>query len=213
MHGFGGMGAMRCRLGLVAGSAVSAALVIAACGSTVPIPTQPSAVAPSPVVPSTVLPVPPSFASLVGQWGGSVGISFMYRDPDVPGSSHCDASASVSRHTADSLSASVGFNGSSMDSDKQCGRGFSFVAEMEPDGTFISARLDYAALGSHECYPASQPVFRSGSASSTGFRVVVLDSTVCRWPPLLDSRYPPVRDTDRTFTIVIDRRRSTVLPQ
>ena len=137
----------------------------------------------------------------------------MYRDPDVPGSSHCDASASVREHTAGTLSASVGFNGSSMDSDKQCGSGFSFSAEMGPDGTFSNIRWDYASLGSHECYPASEPVFRSGSASSSGFRVVLLDSTVCRWPPVLDSRYPPVRPTDRTFTVVIDLRRNTVPPQ
>jgi hypothetical protein len=172
------------------------------CGSTAPNPSAPSPVQAAPV---------PQYPSLVGQWGGGVGIALMYRNPDSPSSSHCDASATVREHTTGTLSGSVGFNGSSMNSDKQCGRGFEFTADVAPNGTITGLRST-ASLGSHECSAVSDPVFRSGSASSTGFSIVLLDSALCRWPPY-DSRNPPVRETDRTFTVVIDLRRSTLLPQ
>jgi hypothetical protein len=197
------MRAARYRNRVAAAAAVSAALVIVGCGSTAPNPSAPSPVQAAPL---------PQYASLVGQWGGKVSIALMYRNPDSPSSSHCDASASVREHTTGTLSGSVGFNGSSMDSDKQCGRGFAFTADVAPNGIITGLRSNSSSLGSEECSAVSDPIFRSGSASSTGFGIVLLDSARCRWPPF-DARYPPVRETDRTFTVVIDRRRSTLLPQ
>jgi len=187
-------------------------LVIGGCGSTVPLPAQPSA-----VVPSVVLPPPPSFPSLVGNWGGKVGIGFLYRNPDNPdlvgtASSHCDANVLVSEHTRDTLSASVDFEGTSLNSDKQCGWGLTFTTDMSPDGTFGRLRFTRASLASFECFPASAPVFREGAANGNGFRIVVVDSTVCRWPPLTFTNNVPTREADRTFTVVVDFRRSSPLP-
>jgi hypothetical protein len=190
------------RLGIVA--AISATLIVAGCGSTAPV-----ASAPSPVPAPASQTAPPPQTSLVGQWGGNVGIGLLYRNPDQRDSSHCDASASVSSHTARAMSASVGFSGSSMNSDKECGRGFSFSAEIGPDGTITSALIPSASFSSEECDATSDPAFGGGSVSSTGFTIVLTDSSMCRWPPLLDPRNPKVKPTERTFTVVIDRRRSS----
>jgi len=203
---------------IVAAAILSTALICAGCGSTAPVPTQPSTVAPAAVVASLVLPAPPlTFPSLVGNWGGKVGIALLYQNPDNPvltgtGSSHCDASVFVDEHTGNTLSASVNFEGTSLNSDKECGRGFAFTAAMAPEGTFTNLRFTRASLASFECYPASAPIFRDGSADSSGFRVVVVDSTVCRWPPLTFTNNVPTRETDRVFTIVVDFRRSSRLP-
>ena len=192
------------RLGIVAAAAISGTLMIAGCGSTTPV-----ASAPSPVPPPAPQTTPPPQTSLVGQWGGSVGIGLLYRNPDQQDSSHCDASASVNSHTARTIAASVGFNGSSMNSDKECGRGFSFSAEIGPDGRITSALIPSASFSSEECDATSDPAFGGGSVSATGFTIVLTDSSMCRWPPLLDPRNPKVKATDRTFTVVIDRRRSS----
>ena len=200
-------------LPLVAGAvAVSAIALLTGCGGTVP--TEPSAAVPSAVGAQSAA---PSFASLLGNWGGKVGITLLYGNPLDPtqpglGSSHCDASVNVSEHTATVLGGRVGFNGSSLNSDKQCGSGFGFSATMTRDGTFASLRFTSASLASFECHPASDPVFKSGSADSNGFRVMLVDTTVCRWPPLTFTNNQPTRDTERTFTVVVDLRRSPLPP-
>ena len=191
-------------LPFVAGAvAVSATLLLTACGGTVP--TQASVVSSQSAA--------PSFTSLLGNWGGKVGITLLYSNPLDPafpgiGSSHCDAWAYVSEHTATALSGSVHFNGSSLNSDKECGSGFAFSAIMTRDGTFTSLRFNDASLASFECYPASPPIFKVGSAGTNGFRIVLVDTTACRWPPLTFTNNQPTRDTERTFTVVVDLRRS-----
>jgi hypothetical protein len=197
------MGNGRSRNRGVAGLVVSAALVVAGCGSTAPT---------SPTAPSAVPAPAPQFPSLVGQWGGSVGLILLYREPDLPSSSHCDAQAIVRAQTAGTFSGSVGFNGSSIDSDKQCPSGFAFTAEMVPEGTITSLRPNAAFGSSSECLSVSDASFSNGTASSTGFTIVMTDHALCRWPPF-DARNPPIRQTDRTFTVVVDRWRGPLPPQ
>ena len=189
--------------------AVFATALLTGCGST--IPTQPSAAVPS------AQSAAPTFASLIGNWGGKVGIALLYSNPQDPnfpglGSSHCDASAYVSEHTATTVIGHVGFNGSSLNSDKECGSGFAFAATMARDGTFTTLQFTSAGLSSFECYPARPPVFKNGSADGNGFRVMLVDETVCRWPPLTFTNNVPTRDTERTFTVVANFRRSGPLP-
>src|SRR5258705_18149 len=95
-----------------------------------------------------------------------------------------------------------------MTSDKECGRGFSFSAEIGLDGAITSALISSANFSSEECDATSDAVFGGGSVSGTGFSIVLADSAVCRWPPLLDPRYPKIKPTDRTFQVVIDQRRN-----
>lgn len=199
---------------VAAAGALFATALLTGCGGTVP--TQPSdaALASSPADVQSAAPVT---TSLVGNWGGSVRIALLYSNPQDPGlpglgSSHCDASASVTEHTATGVAGRVAFNGTSLNSDKQCGSGFAFFAVMGGDGRFRSVQFTSAGLASFECYPASAPVFTSGSADSTGFRMMLVDTTVCRWPPLTFTNNVPTRDTERTFTVVLDRRRSGPLP-
>jgi hypothetical protein len=95
-----------------------------------------------------------------------------------------------------------------MNGDKECPSGFSFAAYMTPDGTITSATVhgNSASLGSHECVSVSDVSFRNGTASSAGFKLQVTDRARCMWPPLQDPR--PMKDTERTFTVVIDRLRN-----
>lgn len=93
-----------------------------------------------------------------------------------------------------------------MSSDKQCPGSFNFTAEMTPDGTITSFRAE-GTFRTFECMPLSGVTLTSGTASGTGFNIVISDHAMCRWPPL-DAGNPYIRDTDRTFTMVIDRRRS-----
>jgi hypothetical protein len=204
--------ALWCASLVVPAVALLATALLSGCGSTVP--TQPSAAVPSAV---GTQPPAPTFASLIGNWGGKVQIALLYSnplDPTLPGlgSSHCDASAYVNEHTATALVGHVGFKGTSLNSDKECGSGFDFSATMGRDGTFTTLRFTSAGLASFECYPASAPVFKNGSADSNGFRVMLVDTTICRWPPLTFTNNQPTRDTERTFTVVVDLRRSGPLP-
>jgi hypothetical protein len=187
----------RFRLQLLVAAFLSVAWITPGCGSTAAIPSAPSPVSAPPA----------QYPSLLGDWGGGAGITLAYSAATSPGASHCDASAGVREQSEGTFAGRLGLNGSSLNTDKQCPSGFGFTASMTPDGIITSFRAD-TQLGSHECVPVSDPEFSSGTASSTGFRVVITDRALCRWPALLDSRLPQTNDTGRTFTITIDRRRS-----
>jgi hypothetical protein len=193
------MGPAECQSRVVMRTAAFAAiLAMVGCGSTA----VDSLTAPSPVPAQAA-----QYPSVVGEWGGNSGLTLLYRNPDVAGSSHCDVSMSVRAQAEGTFSGSMGLNGSSMSSDKQCPGSFGFTAEMTPEGVITSFRAD-RRLGSHECTAMSDPAFTSGTASSSGFRMAMTDRALCRWPAE-DSRNPPVRETDRTFTLSIDLRRRT----
>ena len=189
--------------------AVFATALLSGCGSTAP--TQPSAVTPS--VQSTA----PPFASLVGWWGGTVSIALLYGNPFDPAnpildSSHCTLFGNVTEHTATTLVGSASFNGASLNSDKECGSGFSFSATMRRDGTFTSVQFTHVGLSSFECYPSTPPVFNNGSANGDGFRIMLVDQTTCRWPPLTFTNNVPTRGTERTFTVIAGFRHSSAVP-
>jgi hypothetical protein len=191
------MGTAKCRIQAVTRTVAFAAILpVAGCGSTA----VDSLTAPSPVPAQAA-----QYPSVIGEWGGNSGLTLVYRNPDVAGSSHCDVSLSVQAQAEGTFSGSMGLNGSSMSSDKQCPGSFGFTAEMTPDGTITRFHPD-RRLGSHECTAVSDPAFTSGTASSSGFRIAMTDHALCRWPPE-DPRNPPVRQTDRTFTLSIDLRR------
>jgi hypothetical protein len=165
----------------------------------------------SPTAPSSIAGSAPQYPSIVGEWGGSSSLSFQYQGRETLGSSHCDVSASVREQTEGTFSGSIGLNGSSLSSDKQCPGSFTFTAAMAPSGTIISFQPS-RSLSSHECLAVSQPIFSSGTASGTGFRFVMTDSALCRWPPVTDDRLPRTMATYRTFTVSIDRRRVSTRP-
>jgi hypothetical protein len=192
------LGAAQCRNRVVAGAAISAALVIGGCGSTAPS---------SPSAPSPVRAPAAQYPSIVGEWGGGAGLLIQYHGPDASSSSHCDGSLSVRAQTEGTFSGLGGLTGSSLTSDKQCPGSFAFSAEMMPDGTITSFRPD-RPFGTSECMPVSEVSFSSGTAGSAGFRIEVTDHAMCRWPPL-DARNPFIRDTDRTFTMSITQRRAS----
>ena len=196
------VGVARRRVRVAAGTAaVSAALIIGGCGSTAPNPSS---------APSPVLAPAPQYPSLVGEWGGSGGLSIQYRDSNTV-SYHCDASASVrSQHEA-TFTGYGSLNGSSLNSDKQCPGSFAFTAVMTPDGTITSVQTD-GPFRLTDCMAVTDVSFSNGTASSTGFSIRLTDHALCRWPPL-DPRNPYSKESDRSFTMVVDRWRGPGLPQ
>jgi hypothetical protein len=159
----------------------------------------------SPSAPSSGSTPATQFPSIVGEWGGTAGLTFQYHGPDGSSSSHCDASLSVREQTDGTFSGRGGLTGSSLNSDKQCPGSFAFTAVMRPDGTVTSFRPDQR-FHTEECQAVSDVSFSSGTAGITGFRIEIVDRAMCRWPPF-DARNPFVRDTNRTWTMTIDLRR------
>ena len=179
---------------------------ILACGSTVP--TAPS-VAPAAAPSAAAAGVQATqYPSWLGYWQGSSGLGFQYhRTVDSTGSSHCEVGFSVRTQTGGMLAGDLGFNGSSLNSDKQCPSGGAFSIVVQPDGTISFFQLG-SMLGSHECAATTEVRFIRGTATANGFSIQLGDRANCRFPPTTDDRLPRDTDTDRTFTIVIDRHRT-----
>lgn len=186
------------RAEVVAAPALAAALMIAGCGSTASVaPSAPSAVAAQPAA---------QYPSLVGQWGGSAVIVVQFTDNWSPSSYSCSPGGSVTEQTGGSFSGSIGLNGQSLNTDKECiGIALSFTAQMSPDGTITNFQST-GRFGSHECSPVSQVTFHNGTASDTGFKIQLTDRAQCTFPPLTDDRYP-TKEAERTFTFTMNFRR------
>jgi len=184
-------------------------LVILGCGSTTP--TAPSAAAPAASSsPPTASVQAAQYPSWLGYWQGSSGLNFQYhRAADSTGSSHCEVGFNVRTQTGGVLSGNLGFNGSSLNSDKQCPSGGAFSIVVQPDGTISFFQLG-EMLSSHECAAVTEVRFVRGTATAEGFSIQLVDRARCRFPPTFDDRLPLDTETDRTFTIGIDRHRTTV---
>jgi hypothetical protein len=124
----------------------------------------------------------PQYPSLIGEWGGSGGLSIQYGDSNTF-SYHCDASASVRAQHEGIFTGYGSLRGSSLNSDKQCPDDFAFTAEMTPDGTITSLRTG-GPFRLTDCLAVTDVSFSNGTASATGFRIVMTDRALCRWPPL-----------------------------
>jgi hypothetical protein len=165
------------------------AMAIAACGSTAPARSAPSAVA-APVF---------SDPSLVGNWYGTNGLVLIYRDSNTQALWACHVEFTVRAQTAGTFSGFVSIQGGN---DKECTSGFAYTAQMTADGTITSFSPDRPFVTSY-CTPVSDATF-TGTASNTTIRVQMKDRATC------DYGAGSPRDTDRTFTIAVDRRSATM---
>jgi hypothetical protein len=183
----------------VIGALIQATWIVSGCGSTSPV-------APSPPT-ATTAQLSVEYPSLAGYWGGSAGLTVQFLDTLSLYRFFCDAETTVSQ-IGGSFSGVIGLRGASMSGDKECPSGFSYAAQMAPDGTITSASVhgNPASLGSHECVSVADLTFHDGMATSTGFKIQVTDHARCYSPPLLDTRLP-MADTERTFTVSIDHLR------
>ena len=169
---------------MVAGVVLSAALVSVGCGSTAPS-------TPSPL---------PQYPQLVGEWveSGSF-LELHYRDTNTTLTIEaCAALLSVRAQADGTFSGSIGVQGGSPDSDRQCTYSFTFTAQMSPDGT-LTGFSPNPTFRTQDCSAGSDATF-SGTASSTAIRIVMTDRGTCR------GAVGRLSDTDRTLTLSVRKR-------
>jgi len=186
----------------VTGALIQATWMVVGCGSTSPVAPSPSANPAQSAV---------RYPALLGEWGGGGTVSVRFVDSASPTPYGCDAEGHVSEQTGGVFSASIGLNGRSINTDKECGDiSITFTAQMTPDGT-IRTFEGNGSFGSFECLPISTVVFQSGSASDGGFGIQLTDQAQCKWPPLVDPRYPR-KDAVRTLSFGMYLRRNVPSP-
>jgi hypothetical protein len=174
----------RCVRVLTRATAVSASLVMAGCGSTMPA-------GPSPV------PGPaPQYPSLLGDWV-NVGTRLVLQDRDSGRTVTygCETSLRVSEQTGGTFSGFARAEGGSGESGMHCSHQSSFSAQMTADGIITSFRFDRPFAS--DCAPLSE-ASGSGTASSTALGIKMTDHGTCLVGPLREPR-----DTDRTLTISV----------
>jgi len=164
------------------------------CGSTAPLPSAPT---PAPRYPSLLGATTPwrdNHSSLVLSSPNS-SMSIYYG---------CQAQAYVSTQTEGTFTGSFTLQGVDPRSDRACTTsGTGFTAQMTPDGTVTSVRLN-RAVSAGLCTPTGEATGR-GSVTSATIRFEITDRAMCAEDPRPDNRAPD-REFDRTLTLSVLRR-------
>ena len=179
------------RFGIVAAATISAACIVASCGGTSPV---------APTGASSAVQYP----SLAGHYLDEAlsELRLQYQDTGLTTGWFCDTDVWVDSQSDGTFSG--GFRSTGGGSrEPPCTFSSTFTAQIRPDGTITSFRMDYP-LFAGACTPSSDTII-NGTATHSEIRIVMTDRATCLDWRVVRRDLVPRQDTYRLVTISVKR--------